>query len=87
MTSETNVPWWQRLFFGLIALVLPLLLLIAWTVVRAFRIDPQAQWSNGGVGQVAGYIGIMVGIACLATYFFFVVPVVLLWPARSQRKH
>jgi hypothetical protein len=59
---------------------------VGWTVVRAFRLDPNTQWSNGGVLQLVGYIGIMGGVACLATYIFFVAPLILFWPSWSQRK-
>jgi len=87
VNDEPDVSWWQRLLFGFLALAPTLLLLEAWAVLGALRLDPNAQWSNGGIGQVVGFTGIMGGIACLATYILFVVPIVLLWPAWSQRTH
>ncbi len=87
MAFETNASWWQRLLLGLLALVITLTIMIAVVVVRDFRREPDLQWFNGGEIQVVGYLGIMDGIACLATYILFVAPLVLLWPAWSQRKH
>ncbi len=75
------------MLFGFAALVITLLLTIVSITIRDFWREPDLQWFNGGEMQVVGYVGIIGGIAVLATYIFFVVPLVLLWPALSQPKH
>jgi hypothetical protein len=87
MGSGTEVVWWQRLLSGLGALVFTLLLTIILFTIRDFRREPNLQWFNGGESQVAAYTLIYGGLIVLATYVLFVVPLVLLWPAESQRKH
>jgi hypothetical protein len=87
MGLGTEVVWWQRLFFGLGAPVFTLLLTLVLLTIRDFRREPDLQWSNGGESQIAAYMLIYGGLIVLATYVLFVVPLVLLWPAESQRKH
>jgi hypothetical protein len=88
MGLGTEVVWWRRLLSGLGALVFTLLLTILLFTIRDFRREPNLQWFNGGGGesQVAAYMLIYGGLIVLATYVLFVVPLVLLWPAESQRK-
>jgi hypothetical protein len=87
MGLGTEVVWWQRLLSGLGALVFTLLLTIVLLTIRDFRREPDLQWSNGGESQIAAYMLIYGGLIVLATYVLFVVPLVLLWRAESQRKH
>lgn len=87
MVSTFDVVWWQRLLFGLGALIFNLLLTIALVAIHDFSYNPGLQWGNGGEIQMAGYILIFGGLAILATYVLFVVPLVLFWPVASQRKH
>ena len=87
MKSATDVVWWQRLLFALGALVFTLLLSIALCAIHDFSREPGLQWGNGGEIQVSGFILIVGGIVVLATYVLLVVPLVLLWPVASQRKH
>jgi hypothetical protein len=88
MELRTEVVWWKRLLSGFGASVFALLLIIVWIVIRSYRIDPNYfHGSNGGESQVAAYLLIYGGLAILTTYVFFVVPLVLFWPAESQRKH
>jgi hypothetical protein len=87
MRSGTEVVWWKRLLSGLGALIFTLLLTIVLHTINDFRRDPNLQWFNGGENQVVAYGLIMGGLVVLATYVLFVVPLILLWPAESQRKH
>jgi hypothetical protein len=88
MTLGTEVVWWKRLLSGFGASVFALLLTIVGIVIRSYRIDPNYfHWSNGGESQVAAYLLIYGGLVILTTYVLFIVPLVLLWPAESQRKH
>jgi hypothetical protein len=88
MGLRTEAAWWQRLLFGFGALIFVLLLTIVLSVIRDYRREPNYfQWSNGGESQIVAYILIFGGLVILATYVFFVVPLVLLWPAESQRRH
>jgi hypothetical protein len=87
MGLRTEAAWWQRLLFGIGALVFALFLAIILFAITDYRRDPQYfQWSNGGESQVAAYVLIYGGLAILMTYVFFVVPLVLLWPVESQRR-
>jgi hypothetical protein len=86
MGLRTEAAWWQRLLFGFGALVLGLLLIIVLSVIRDYRREPNDfQWSNGVESQIVAFILIFGGLVMLATYVFFVVPLVLLWPA--ERRH
>jgi hypothetical protein len=87
MAFLATVPWWQRLFFALCSLIFTLLLGVALIVARDFRRDSTLQWFNGGEIQVVGYFAILGGIAALATFLFFILPLVLLWPPHSQVRH
>jgi hypothetical protein len=88
MELRTEAAWWQRLLFGFGALIFVLLLTIVLFVINDYRRDPTYfQWSNGGESQIVAIIVIYGGLAILPTYVFFVVPLVLLWPAKSQRRH
>jgi hypothetical protein len=87
MGLGTEVVWWRRLLSGLGALVFTLLLTILLFTIRDFRREPDLQWSNGGESQIAAYLLIFGGLIVLETYVVFVVPLVLLWPTESQRKH
>jgi hypothetical protein len=84
---RTTVAWWKRLLFGSLALLFTLLLTIALIAIKDFRREPNLQWLNGGEIQMVGYVLIFGGLAILVTYICFVVPLVLLWPVESQRKH
>ncbi len=88
MGLRTEAAWWQRLLFGFGALIFILLLTIVLFVIRDYRREPNYfQWSNGGESQIVAFILIYGGLVILTTYVFFVVPLVLIWPAESQRKH
>jgi len=69
------------------ALIFTLLLTVALITIRDFRRDPNLQWFNAGESQVVGFSLIVGGLFILATFVLFVTPLVLLWPAASQRKH
>lgn len=79
--------WWKRLLSALGALIFTLLLTVALITIRDFRRDPNLQWFNAGESQVVGFSLIVGGLFILATFVLFVTPLVLLWPAASQRKH
>jgi hypothetical protein len=87
MALGTEAVWWQRLLSAFGALLFTLLLTIVLLTINDFRRDPGLQWFNGGESQIAAYMLIVGGLVALATYVLFVVPLVLLWPAKSQRKH
>jgi hypothetical protein len=88
MGLRTEAAWWQRLLFGFGALIFGLLLTIVSSVIRDYCREPNDfQWSNGGESTIVTYILLFGGLVILATYVFFVVPLVLLWPAESQRRH
>lgn len=88
MELRTEAAWWQRLLFGFGALIVVLLLTIVLFVIRDYRREPNHfQWSNGGENQIVAFILIYDGLVILTTYVFFVVPLVLLSPTESQRKH
>jgi hypothetical protein len=88
MGLRTEIAWWQRLLSGFGTLVFALLLEIVWFAIRDYRREPQYfQWSNGGESQIAAYVLVYGGPVILATYVCFVAPLVLLWPAESQRRH
>jgi hypothetical protein len=88
MGLRTEATWWQRLLCGFGALVFALFFMIVLLIIEDYRRDPTYfHWSNGGESQIAAFGLIYGGFAILATYVFFVVPLVLLWPAESQRKH
>ena len=87
MELRTEAAWWQRLLFGFGALLFTLLLTIVLSVIRDYRREPAYfHWSNGGESQIVAFTLIYGGLVILATYVLFVVPLVLLWPAESQRK-
>ena len=75
------------MLYGFGALIWTLLLAAVLLVVRDLRRDPNLQWFNGGEIPYVGYFLIIGGLFFLATYIFFVAPLVLLWPVESQRKH
>jgi hypothetical protein len=88
MGLRTEAEWWQRLLSGFGALLFALFLAIGSFAIRDYRREPQYfHWSNGGESQIVAYGLIYGGLVILATYVFFVVPLVLLWPAESQRRH
>jgi len=88
MGLRTEAAWWKRLLSGFGASVFALFLTIVGIVIGAHRIEPSYfHWSNGGASLLVAYTLVYGGLAILATYVFFVVPLVLLWPAESQRKH
>jgi hypothetical protein len=87
MGLGTTIAWRLRLLFASIALIFTLLLTIALVAIRDFAHEPGLQWFSGGEIEVAGYLLIFGGLTILATYICFVVPLVLLWPVESQRKH
>jgi hypothetical protein len=87
MGLATEVVWWKRLIAAFGALVFTLLLTTVLYTINDFRREPNLHWSNGGESQIV--VGLLVygGLVILTTYIFFVVPIVLVWPAESQRKH
>ena len=87
MGLATEVVWWKRLISAFGALVFTLLLTAGLYTINDFRREPNLQWFNGGESQIV--VGLLVygGLVILTTYIFFVVPIVLVWPAESQRKH
>jgi hypothetical protein len=87
MELGTEVVWWKRLLSAFGALVFTLLLTTVLYIINDFRREPSLQWFNGGESQIV--VGLLVygGLFVLAAYVLFVVPLVLLWPAESQRKH
>jgi hypothetical protein len=87
MRSGTEVAWRKRLLDGLASLVLTLSLTIGLMAIRDFHRDPTLTWFNGGEITVIAHFVFVGGYLLLPTYFFFVAPIVLLWPAASQRKH
>ncbi len=87
MQKTSEVIWWKRLVTALTALVLTLVLVTILYTARDFQREPDLHWFNGGEIQMTAAILLCGGLILLATYVFFVVPLVLLWPAESQRKH
>lgn len=88
MRLRTEAAWWQRLLFGFGVLVFALFLAVVLFILRDYRRDPNDfHWSNGGESQIVAFGLIFGGAVILATLVFFVVPLVLLWPAGSQRRH
>jgi hypothetical protein len=87
MELGTEVEWWKRLLSGFGALVFTLLLTTVLHTMMDFRREPNLHWFNGAESQIVVYMLIMGGLVVLATYVLFVVPLVLFWPAESQRKH
>jgi hypothetical protein len=87
MGLEIEVAWWKRLLSGFGALIFTLLLTVALHTINDFRSDPNLELFNAGESQVVAYELIIGGLVVLATYVLFVAPLVLLWPAKSQRKH
>ena len=87
MELGTEVVWWKRLLSAFGALAFTLLLTTVLYTINDFRREPNLQWFNGGESQIV--VGLLVygGLVILTTYIFFVVPIVLVWPAESQRKH
>ena len=86
MRSRVEVAWSTRLLAALCSLIFTLVLALVLIVLRDFHREAKLEWFNGGEIQVVGYALIMGGLVLLATYVAFVVPLVLLWPARSQRR-
>jgi hypothetical protein len=88
MGLRPGVTWWQRLLCGFGALLFALFLGIVLFILRDYRRDPACfQRSNGGESQIVAFGLIYGGLVILAAFCFFVVPLVLLWPAESQRRH
>jgi hypothetical protein len=87
MELGTEVVWWKRLLSSFGALAFTLLLTMVLYTINDFRREPNLQWFNGGESQIV--VGLLVygGLIVLVAYVLFVVPLVLLWPAESQRKH
>ena len=87
MELGTEVVWWKRLISAFGALVFTLLLTTGLYTINDFRRESNLQWFNGGESEiVVGYL-VYGGLIVLVAYVLFVVPLVLLWPAESQRKH
>lgn len=86
MELATEVVWGKRLISAFGAFVFTLLLTTGLYTINDFRRDPNLQWFNGGESQIV--VGLLVygGLIALVGYVLFV-PLVLLWPAESQRKH
>ena len=88
MERSTPLPWWQRLLLAFAALVITLVALVVFFTVRDYVQSPRDfQWGNGGEEQMVFAFGYFGGLGELVTYVLFVVPLVLLWPVRSQLKH
>jgi hypothetical protein len=87
MGLATEVVWWKRLISALGALVFTLLLTTGLYTINDFRRVPNLHWFNAGESQIV--VGLLVygGLIVLETYVLFVIPLVLIWPAESQRKH
>src|ERR1700730_17684223 len=87
MGLGTEVVWWKRLLSSFGALAFTLLLTMVLYTINDFRREPNLQWFSGGESQIV--VGLLVygGLIVLVAYVLFVVPLVLLWPAESQRKH
>ena len=86
MQSRVEATWWLRLLAGLGSLIFTLLIATLLLVIRDYRREPNLQWSNGGESQLVAAM-LLIGIVVLATYVVLVVPLLLLWPVRSQRRH
>src|ERR1700688_1255768 len=87
MELGTEVVWWKRLISAFGAQVFTLLLTTGLYTINDFRREPNRQWFNAGESQiVVGYL-VYGGFIVLLGYVLFIVPLVLLWPAESQRKH
>jgi hypothetical protein len=87
MKSRTEATWWQRLLYGFGALVFTLLLAMALVLLANFVRYPKLHLWDGGVIQSFGYLLLFGGGIALVTFLLFVCPLVLLWPAESQRRH
>src|ERR1700730_7060551 len=87
MGLATEVVWWKRLISALGAFVFTLLLTMSFYPINDFRRVPNLHWFNAGESQ--SVVGLLVygGLIVLESYVLFIVPLVLLWPAESQRKH
>jgi hypothetical protein len=90
MNPHPTVPRWQRLLFGLVATAVTLFLVVALFVA-------QDLWHGHWIGSSSGaglmhvpdfYFVVIAGrMVAFAMYLVVVVPLVLLWPVRSQLKH
>lgn len=87
MRSADQVNWLHRLLLAFAAMFLASLAALVFIVLRDMLTHTDVSWGNGGEEQIVGYFAIYGGIGSLFTYIFFVVPLVLLWPVRSQLKH
>lgn len=90
MDSRTTVPWWQRLLLGFAATVSTVLVAAAVFAAQSFWRGPGLHWfswSGGGGIQIPAFILYAGGLIALAMYIVVVVPLVLIWPVRSQLKH
>ena len=83
-----RVPWWLRLSVGFAVLLPTLLAMVFYAAVRDYVRSPQDfHWGNGGEEQIVGATVIFGGLGALSTYVLFIMPLVLVWPVRSQLKH
>lgn len=88
MNRPVRITWRLRLLLAFLVLVPMLLLMIVSATVRDYIQTPQNfHWGNGGEEQIVGAIAIYGGLGALCTYVLFIVPLVLLWPLRSQLNH
>lgn len=86
--KSVYVTWQTRLAEAFAVLIPTLLAMVLTAVIRDYiRVPQEVDWGNAGEEQIVAYVVLFGGFGALLTYAFFIVPLVLLWPIRSQLKH
>jgi hypothetical protein len=92
MESQPTVRWWQRLLLGFIATI------IAWfssaivlTCYWLWRTPQERHWftnfSRDGILAILREALVIGGFLALDFYVLLAIPLILLWPVKSQLKH